>query len=67
MKASKEYAIYKGDKLLAIGTAEECAAELNVQPRTIRYYTLDCYKKKLEHRKRPENCRHGICLDDDDE
>lgn len=29
---TKEYAIYKGDTLLCIGTAEECAEHLNVKP-----------------------------------
>lgn len=60
----KEYAVYKGDTLLVIGTADECAKELNVKPETIYYYTTEAYARKLEKRKRPENCRHGVLLTD---
>lgn len=63
MKSSPtEYAVYKGDQLVIMGTAEECAKELKVQPETIYYYSTDAYARKLEKRKRPENCRHAVLL-----
>lgn len=60
----KEYAVYKGDNLLAMGTAEECAEALNVKAETIYYYTTDAYKRKLEKRKNPHNCRTADLLED---
>lgn len=35
----KEYAVYKGDELLVMGTAEECAEVLKVKPDYIRWLT----------------------------
>lgn len=45
-----EYAIYKGDDLIIIGTRQECADELGVKPDTISYYCSPAYRKKLEKR-----------------
>jgi hypothetical protein len=32
-----EYAVYRGDDLIVIGTAKECAAEMGVTPKYIRW------------------------------
>ena len=42
----KEYALYKGDILLGIGTINKLAKKLNVLPNTIRYYSYPIYSKK---------------------
>lgn len=42
-----EYAIYKGDDLIIIGTREECAEELGVKLDTISYYCTPAYRRKL--------------------
>ncbi|PFJ10806.1 hypothetical protein COD67_00950, partial [Bacillus cereus] len=34
----KEYAIYKGESLICIGTVQECAQHLGVLPKTILFY-----------------------------
>lgn len=60
-----EYAVYKGDELIVIGTAEECAKQLNVKPETIYYYTTDAYKRKLKKRKNPEKCTTAEKLEDE--
>lgn len=62
----KEYAVYKGDNLLAIGTAEECAAELNVSKEYIVWLTMPTAKRRLAKRKKPENCTVGFLLDDEE-
>jgi len=62
----KEYAVYKGDKLLSIGTAEECAAELGVTKEYITWMTTPIAKSRLAKRKRPERCTVGIIVDDED-
>lgn len=61
-----EYALYKGDKLIAIGTIQEIANELGVQYRTIKYYTTNAYKRKLAKRKNPKNYKELILIDDND-
>lgn len=61
----REYAVYKGDELLAIGTAEECARALGVQERTILFYTYPTYQRRLKKRKASDNVRHVVELTDD--
>lgn len=40
------YAIYKGDDFLFMGTKKECSDYLNVKESTISYYTTSTYKKR---------------------
>lgn len=42
----KEYALYKGDELLIIGTIEEIAKHQNISVSTARFYRYPCYKKR---------------------
>lgn len=42
----KEYALYKGDELIAIGTIKELAKMQGVKEETIRYYTSKVYRKR---------------------
>ena len=42
----KEYALYKGDKLLAIGTARELADKFCVKVSTIHFYKSPTYTKR---------------------
>lgn len=62
MKRQKEYALYKGDKCLVIGTLKEIAIERNVKVRTIYYYNSPAYKKRCE--KSP-NRIELVCLDEE--
>lgn len=55
-KLKPEFAIYKGEKLLVIGSAEECATELKVQPKYIHWLTTPTAKQRLAKRKNPEKC-----------
>ena len=41
-----EYALYKGDDLLFIGTLEDIATELNVRKRTLMFYQSPTYAKR---------------------
>ena len=56
-----EYAVYKGDTLLAIGTKEECAEQLSVKSETILFYTSASYQNRV---KQPKNRRIAIRLED---
>lgn len=46
MKKKKEYALYKGDEFLEIGTYEELAKYLGVSKRTIQFYLSSSNKKR---------------------
>lgn len=60
-----EYAIYKGEEILGIGTISELAKMRGVLPGTIRYYTMPAYQKKVEKRKKARNYITVIKLDDE--
>lgn len=50
----KEYAVYKGEIILAIGTAQECAEELGVTTDYIYWLVTPSGKRRAESRKKPE-------------
>lgn len=56
----KEYALYKGEECLAIGTIEEIAKQMKVKYRTIYFYTMPTYKKRCKNSK---NRLTMVCLD----
>ena len=43
-----EYALYKGDEFIELGTVYEIAKKLKVNPKTIQYYNTPTYKKKVK-------------------
>lgn len=48
----KEYALYKGDELLAMGTKREIAEKLGVSVSTITYYGTPSYAKRTSENAR---------------
>jgi hypothetical protein len=62
-----DYAVYKGDSLICIGSLKECAAHMDVLPETIRFYTTPTYEKRIAKRKNPRNYITVIKLEDDEE
>lgn len=42
----KQYALYKGDTLLAIGTPLQIAYKMGVKLRTITFYKTPTYKRR---------------------
>ena len=42
----KEYALYRGDKFLKIGTIKELADYLGVKAKTIKFYASPTYLKR---------------------
>ena len=62
--ARKEYAMYKGDKLLAVGTSREIAKELGIKQKTVWWYLSPSYQKR---RKSGKNRQELIRLDDKEE
>lgn len=59
-----EYAVYKDGEIIAMGTAEECAAELGVTTAYIRWMTTPTGKRRLESRKDKENATTAVKLDE---
>lgn len=49
----KEVYVYKGDDPIAAGTIKECATKLNIKARTLYYYLMPAYKRKVARRTRP--------------
>ena len=49
VKTKKEYALYKGDNFIAMGTIKEISEILNKSFRTIYYYTTSQYKLRCKN------------------
>ena len=60
-KPKKEYALYKGEECLAVGTIEEIAKQQNVKVETIMFYHSPA-SKKLEKKVNGKR-KILICLD----
>lgn len=60
-----EYAMYKGEDLLCIGTLEELAEFRGVQRETIYWYTMPTYQKRIAKRKNARNYVTVEKLEDD--
>ena len=63
--AQAEYAMYKGDELLCIGTLDDIAKARGIKKRTAYYYTTRAYRKKLEKRN-AKNAIVMVKLEDDE-
>lgn len=46
-----EYALYKGDHLLEIGTVEYLSKKLGLTKKTLHYYHTPTYKKRTSEKK----------------
>lgn len=49
---SRIYALYRGDKLIGIGTKTELADAHGVKPETIYFYSTPSYKKRFKNDSR---------------
>ncbi|MGN7308960.1 hypothetical protein ACTHQ2_23750 [Bacillus subtilis] len=61
-----EYAIYRGEHLLAMGTAKDCANKLGVSERYIYWLTSPTAQRRIATRKNPDKCIVGVSLNDDE-
>ena len=50
-KVRQEYAVYKGEDLLCMGTAYECAEILKVSPDTVRWWSSPTAEKRMRGKK----------------
>lgn len=44
-----EYAVYKKEDLLCVGTIEECAKQLGVKAKTIFFYGTPTYQNRVKN------------------
>ena len=58
----KQYALYKGEECLAIGTKKELAKQFNVKERTIEFYQTPAHLKRME-KSTKGNYKMVVCLD----
>ena len=61
----REYALYKNDDLLHIGSMEELAKFRGVRKETIQYYATPAYRRRIEKRNNPGSGITLVRLDDD--
>ena len=62
---TSEYAVYRGDEFICLGTARECAAYLDVKISTIRFLSSPAHLKRIEKRKGSEDSLIAIKVDDE--
>lgn len=63
----KDYALYKGDEFLCVGSLLEVANYHGVKPTTISYLASKAYLRKLEKRKNHDSALIAIRLMDGDD
>jgi len=49
--SAKEYALYKGDTLLSIGTLDELSKQFKVKRRTLLFYSSPTQRKRTSEEK----------------
>ena len=58
----QEYALYKGDEFICLGTAKEIAEKVNITPKTVQWMSTPAYKKRILSRSTYENAKIVIKL-----
>ena len=53
----KEYALYKGEELLSMGTANEIAIEMGIKKETVYFYKSNYYKNRTKDKGLVQNRR----------
>ena len=61
-----EYAVYKGDEFLVLGTAKQCGEFLEIPPYRVHQLASDSYKRRLEKRDGLDNSMLAIKIEDDE-
>lgn len=62
---AKEYALYKGEEILSIGTIPEISKETGISEKTVRFYGTPSHKKRSNDLNR--NWLVYIDYEEDDE
>lgn len=62
----RDYALYKGEAILAVGTITEIAEQLGVPEKRVAFYLTKSYQKRLEGRKRTKSARYMVDITEED-
>lgn len=62
----KEYALYKGEECLHIGTAMEIAQAKNIKVTSVRFMRTPAYQRRLNRRKNSKNAMILIEIEEDE-
>lgn len=60
------YAVYRGDELIATGNVDECAKTLGVSTGYIYWLITPTSKKRLAKRDNPDQCIDAVKIEDDE-
>lgn len=64
MRNEKEYALYRGDEFVEIGTLEALAKVLNISKKDICFFKTPSYKKRFESIKNNRRSIALVCVND---
>lgn len=62
-----DYALYRGDNLIIIGTAEELAKEMEIKVSSVKWYLTPSCKKRMDKMKNKDNAVVIIKIEDEEE
>lgn len=51
VRSMKEYALYKGDELLGLGTLQELSKQFGVKIKSLLFYQTPSYHKRTSEKK----------------
>lgn len=63
-KGTEEFAVYRGEEFICMGTLQECADHMGVSIKTMSFYTFPVYQRRVAERKNPRNYITVTELDD---
>lgn len=61
-----DYALYKGDELIGIGTLEELASQHGVKRNTMYFYSMPAYQRRYTSKKLSNRRLIAIKLDQEE-
>lgn len=58
----KEYAVYRGDELLVMGTKEECAEALDITPESVKWLATSYNIRRVEKMNNPDIAKIAVAI-----
>lgn len=62
----REYALYKGEEILCIGTIDEIARAQRIERETVMFYKTPGYLKRIQKRKRGQDYMLLIAIEEEE-
>lgn len=61
-KERQEYAVYKGEEFICMGTAREVAEKLGIKPKTVQFLSTPANIRRVESSPRKEKHKRLIAV-----